>query len=975
MTRTLRPVILLVAGGLLAVFAPKAPVRVHATFPGGNGRIAVQYYDSSSYQIATMNPDGSDFKVLRPGLAPRWSPDGTQIAFTTTAPSSLITVDADGSNPTTLATGTTLYSPAWSPDGRQIAYIEAYAVSPDKPLAYRIMAVEAKAGGTTRKILDSTATLAIRPLGLDWSPDGGRLLFTAGAGREDLFTVDGNGGSTTQLTNTAPDLEYMGRWSPDGTEILFLHFCGCQGGTDELQTIAGSGGNATTVPASGVDSNGAWSPDGKLIVYVVALTNGDRQLVSAGTKGGAAGTLRSVSPPEALLSPDWGPEAAGIQVEFTQATQELQSLSALQSDLAGDGKPPVPMLAGKDAVMRVYFPPVQTSTDYHIDVSGFIAASEDFTVTPGCSIKDQREGKPGCPSYDYYLTPPTGNWSVTLKITEKSTGDTKLDETFDLTSVDMPQFTIRYIPVCLAPVPGSGLGPICPTSFINSTAVELLKKIYPVNPNKFTYSRLPIPAMTLQDPADTDAKEHDLIASLRLRYDLMSLGSIALDQLAGWLPKDGAFDAGYSDPKWLGSTGRVTFSTDTSTRDALDVEHTLAHEIAHNLGMRHANLSDSCGARDPSTDWPSAPRSFDGRTYADSTVQETGFDVAAQVSVSASNKDLSTYCTPPGSNIWISPFSYMKLLNGRFNPQSLGGAVPEGATTSQFLLVKGSAFANGTSAQIDSSYVIDSAIPADPSVPDGNYCLHFTGGGDSDYCFSMEFVDHKTHDPVDSESFEVRVPLPAGTTHVGLVNNGHELDSLDLTANAPSVQLQTPGGPLSGEQTISWTASDGDSDALQFALMYSPDGRTTWYPLDVDETADSFKFDTSVLEGDHVLLRILASDGLHTTEQTSGPVDLTHGTPRIWGDVDCNGTIAPRDGQSVLNHFLGKAELSQTQPCPALGASVTVDGATITWGDTDCNGAVAPRDGQAVLNQFLGKAALPETEPCPDLGTTTSVMG
>lgn len=43
-----------------------------------------------------------------------------------------------------------------------------------------------------------------------------------------------------------------------------------------------------------------------------------------------------------------------------------------------------------------------------------------------------------------------------------------------------------------------------------------------------------------------------------------------------------------------------------------------------------------------------------------------------------------------------------------------------------------------------------------------------------------------------------------------------------------------------------------------------------------------------------------------------------------WGDVDCNGSVAPRDGQAILNHFLGQTELSQTQPCPPVGSTVTL---------------------------------------------------
>ncbi len=110
-----------------------------------------------------------------------------------------------------------------------------------------------------------------------------------------------------------------------------------------------------------------------------------------------------------------------------------------------------------------------------------------------------------------------------------------------------------------------------------------------------------------------------------------------------------------------------------------------------------------------------------------------------------------------------------------------------------------------------------------------------------------------------------------------------------------------------------------------------------------------------------------------TPATPDGAIDITAGTSRIWGDGDCSGAVAPRDGQADLNHFLGQAELSQTSPCPALGDIVTINGLSYTWGDFDCSGAVAPRDGQADLNHFLGQTELSQTPPCPAVGDTVVV--
>jgi TolB protein len=73
-------------------------------------------------KIATVNPDGSDFRVLTNGPGsdenPSWSPSGRQIAFSSNrgGKSNIYLMNADGTDLERITSNDANYtSPAWSP--------------------------------------------------------------------------------------------------------------------------------------------------------------------------------------------------------------------------------------------------------------------------------------------------------------------------------------------------------------------------------------------------------------------------------------------------------------------------------------------------------------------------------------------------------------------------------------------------------------------------------------------------------------------------------------------------------------------------------------------------------------------------------------------------------------------------------------------------------------------------------------------
>lgn len=444
-------------------------------------------------------------------------------------------------------------------------------------------------------------------------------------------------------------------------------------------------------------------------------------------------------------------------------------------------------------------------------------------------------------------------------------------------------FLINYLRVCHTwpdPSDPSGFRTRCPSDAI-TRAHEKLKRLYPIADSDVLYLPLKTPQWTWTRPLVTEADMGPLIVALRKRFELTgSIEGVQPDQLAGWLPDLRAFFPnlylGLSDPIWIGSTGRVSFEQDTSALDApgtrpvdTDLAMLLAHEIGHNLGLRHPNTPDANGANDPKTDWP----------YPDANIREPGLDPVNQVLYeSTKKKELMSYCDPPGSRIWISAFSYDKLLKGKLKPRAEAQQLPARlAAASEVLLVSGWASIDGTS-HLDPVYRVQSAAAAEAADSGGNYCIRLSGaaGKIADTCFTLAFKDHR-HAPLTTEYFIVKVPMPSGVTKISLVQGESELTEMTASSNPPAVSITAPaaGSTLQGATAVRWSGSDPDGDALTYSLVYSPDNGSSWIPVDLDLAASESTIQTAEMAaGSQILIRVIASDGFDNAIATVGPLTI-----------------------------------------------------------------------------------------------------
>lgn len=162
--------------------------------------------------IYTMKADGTHVRYLTAGGGPKWSPDGTMLAFHAlhVAPgetySSVWIINADGSGRREVARMGG--DPAWARDGRHLVYgglhegiVNVFSVALD--------------GSGVRKV-SNDPLYACEP---DVSPDGTLVAHVASAPTQ--VRVLGLDGSSARRLTDSSEWEYSPSWTPDGELIAF----------------------------------------------------------------------------------------------------------------------------------------------------------------------------------------------------------------------------------------------------------------------------------------------------------------------------------------------------------------------------------------------------------------------------------------------------------------------------------------------------------------------------------------------------------------------------------------------------------------------------------------------------------------------------------------------------------------------------------------------------------------------------------
>jgi TolB protein len=238
---------------------------IYKLLTGQNGifrsKIAFVSEKRGSKQLYLMDWDGERMRSLGPSgglmLAPRWSPDGSKLLYSSEKKRQwgvyIYDFNAGREIKTNVPLSGLSIAGNFFPDGRRFLFSSSNRGNANISVG--------NIGGSRPYRLINSPWIDISP---GVSPDGKSIVFTSNrSGRPQIYIADAQGYSVRRLTNegtynTSPS------WSPTGDMITYASMIG---GRNQIFIIKPDGTGTTQLTKNGNNEDPSFSPDGRYIVF------------------------------------------------------------------------------------------------------------------------------------------------------------------------------------------------------------------------------------------------------------------------------------------------------------------------------------------------------------------------------------------------------------------------------------------------------------------------------------------------------------------------------------------------------------------------------------------------------------------------------------------------------------------------------------------------------------------------------------
>jgi len=262
--------------------------------PDGRSFVFVRSRGSNAQELYFVSGGGEPKPLNRVefsfgGLT--WTPDSSEIVYSTPSEIQRLRVDEAGATPRTVAAIAGVQGLILSRSGRLVYSVNTfdtnlYLLDVDRP-------------GSQARIIASSTRAESHP---QISPDGSRIAFASDrSGAQEIWIAGVDGSTPTRLTALGGQAAHSPAWSPDGKRIAFS---GLKSGNRDIYVIDANGGGLHRLTDDALEEGRPmWSRDGRFLYYY-SLRGGRSNTLRLPVEGGQPVQITRNGGHRAWESPD-----------------------------------------------------------------------------------------------------------------------------------------------------------------------------------------------------------------------------------------------------------------------------------------------------------------------------------------------------------------------------------------------------------------------------------------------------------------------------------------------------------------------------------------------------------------------------------------------------------------------------------------------------------------------------------------------